>query len=65
MGVDRHEPVFMVFRETEEYATCREKFERDGWVPFLEQFRGHHDEMSQAFAQSYDGETVQLGSMTL
>ena len=38
MGVDCHEPMFMLFRDTEEYMTCKEKFERVGWVPFLEKF---------------------------
>jgi hypothetical protein len=65
MGVDRHEPMFQLYRETEEYQACREKFERVGWVPFLEKFKGHHEGMSHAFAQSYDGESVQLGELKL
>jgi hypothetical protein len=50
MGVDRHEHVFHIYRETEEYQTCRKKFERAGWVPFLEKFKGHHEGMSHAFS---------------
>jgi hypothetical protein len=65
MGVDRHEPMFHIYRETKEYQACREKFERVGWVPFLEKFKGHHEGMSHAFAQSYDGESVQLGELKL
>jgi hypothetical protein len=65
MGVDRHEPVFHMYRETKEYQACKEKFEKAGWVPFLEKFRGHHDGVSRAFVQSYDGESVQLGDLKL
>jgi hypothetical protein len=65
MGVDRHEPVFHIYRETKEYQACREKFERVGWVPFLEKFKGHHEGVSHAFTQSYDGESVQLGELKL
>jgi hypothetical protein len=65
MGVDMHEPVFHIYRETKEYQTCREKFERVGWVPFLEKIIGHHEGVSHAFTQSYDGEIVQLGELKL
>jgi hypothetical protein len=65
MGVDRHEPVFHLYRETKEYQACKEKFERVGWVPFLEKFRGHHEGVSHAFTQSYDGESIQLGELKL
>jgi hypothetical protein len=65
MGVDRHKHVFHLYRETKEYQACKEKFERVGWVPFLEKFKEHHEGVSHAFAQSYDGESVQLGELKL
>jgi hypothetical protein len=40
MGVDRHEPVFQLYRETQEYQACGERFEQADWVPFLEKFKG-------------------------
>jgi hypothetical protein len=43
MGVDRHEPIFQLYRETTEYQACKEKDEQVGWVPFLEKFKGHHE----------------------
>jgi hypothetical protein len=58
MGVDRHEPVFHMYRETKEYQACKDKFEKNSWVPFLEKFRGHHDGISSDFVQSLDGESV-------
>jgi hypothetical protein len=65
MGVDRHEPIFQLYRETTEYQACKEKYEQAGWVPFLEKFKGHHEGISLAFAQTYDGESVQFGDMKL
>jgi hypothetical protein len=65
MGVDRHKPVFQLYRETQEYQACREKFEQTGWVMFLEKFKGHHEGVSRAFAQTYDDESVQLGKLKL
>jgi hypothetical protein len=50
MGVDRHEPVFQLYRETQEYQACREKFEQAGWVPFLEKFKGYHEGVSLFFS---------------
>jgi hypothetical protein len=65
MGVDRHESVFQLYRETPEYQACRERFEQADWVPFLEKFKGYHEGVSLAFAQTYDGESVQFGDMKL
>jgi hypothetical protein len=65
MGVDRHKPVFQLYRETQEYQTCREKFEQVGSVPFLEKFKGYHEGVSLYFAQTYDRESVQFGAMKL
>ena len=58
MGVERHEPVFHMYRQTKEYQACKEKFERVGWVPFLKKIRGHHEGVYFTFTQSYDGESV-------
>jgi hypothetical protein len=60
MGVDMHELVFHLYKETKEYQACNDKFEKDGWVPFLEKVRGHHEGVL-----SYDGESVQLGDLKL
>jgi hypothetical protein len=65
MGVDRHEPIFQLYRETKKYQACRGKYEQVGWVPFFENFKGHHEGVSLAFAQTYDGESVQFGDMKL
>jgi len=65
MGVYRHEPLFHMYREMNEYQYCKEKIEKVGWVPFLEKFRGHHDGISSAFFQSHDGTSVQLGNLKL
>ena len=65
MGVDRHEPIFQIYKETTEYQTCKEKYEQARWVPFLENFKGHHEGIYLAFAQTYDGESVQFGDMKL
>jgi hypothetical protein len=64
-GVDRHEPIFQLYRETTKYQSCREKYEQVGWVPFLENFKGHHEGVSLSFVQTYDGESVQFGDMKL
>jgi len=65
MGVDRHEPVFQIFKETKEYKLYKENFEKVGWITFLEKFRGYHDKLSHAFAQNFGGEIVWLGKMTM
>jgi len=65
MGVNKHEPVFQLYRVTQEYQACREKFEHVDWVPFLEKFKGYHEGVSLAFAQTYDRESVQFGEMKL
>ena len=65
MGVERHEPIFQLYRETTEYQAYREKYEQAGWVPFLEKLKGHHEGVSLAFAQTYDGESFQFGDMKL
>jgi hypothetical protein len=65
MGVNIHEPIFQIYRETTEYQTCKEKYEQAGWVPFLEKFKGHHERISLAFVQTCDGESVQFGDMKL
>ena len=43
MGVDRHEPIFRLYRETTKHRSCREKYEQASWVTFLEKFKGHHE----------------------
>jgi len=65
MGIDRNEPIFQLYRETTKYQACKEKYEQAWWVPFLEKFKGHHERISLAFAQTYDGESVQFGDMKL
>jgi hypothetical protein len=65
MVVSRHEPVFQVYRETEEFQLCRDKYTRAGWIPFLEKFTGCHEGVSHAFTQSYDGEIVHIGNLQL
>jgi hypothetical protein len=65
MGINRHEPMFHLYRETPEYQACRERFEQIGWVPFLEKFKGYHEGVSLAFSQTYEGESVQFGDMKL
>jgi hypothetical protein len=42
-----------------------DKFERAGWVPFLEKIKEHHEGVSHAFAKSYDGESVHSGEPML
>ena len=44
MVITRHEPVFQIYRETEEYQLCQEKYARLGWIPFLEKFTGWNEE---------------------
>jgi len=58
MVVDRYEHLFHLYREMEEYQACKGKFERVGWVPFLEKIRGYHEGVSHSFTQSYDGERI-------
>jgi hypothetical protein len=58
MGVDRNEPIFQLYMETTEYQACKEKYEQVSQVPFLKKFKGHHEGVSLAFAQTYDGESV-------
>jgi hypothetical protein len=65
MVVSRHEPVFQIYRETEEFQLCRDKYARVGWMPFLEKFTGCHEKVSHAFIQSYDGEIVHIGNLQL
>ena len=65
MVVSRHEPVFQIYRETEEFQLCRDKYARSGWMPFLEKFIGYHEKVSQAFIQGYDGEIVHIGNLQL
>jgi hypothetical protein len=65
MGVDMHEPIFEIYKETTEYQTCKKKYEQAGWVPFLEKFKGHHEGISLVFMHTCDGENVQLGDVKL
>jgi hypothetical protein len=65
MVVSRHEPVFQIYRETEEFQLCRDKYARVGWMPFLEKFTGCHEKVSHAFVQGYDGEIVHIGNLKL
>jgi hypothetical protein len=65
MGVDRHEPIFQIYKETTEYQACKKKYEHAGWVSFLEKFKGHHEGISLVFAKTYDGENVHLGDVKL
>jgi hypothetical protein len=43
MGVNRHENIFQLYMEIIKYQAWREKYEQTGWVPFLENFKGHHE----------------------
>jgi hypothetical protein len=65
MVVSRHEPVFQIYRETEEFQLCREKYARSGWMPFLEKFTGWHEKISHEFIQGYDGEIAHIGNLQL
>jgi hypothetical protein len=55
MVVSRHEPVFQIYRETEEFQLCQEKYARLEWIPFLEKFIGWHEKISHEFIQGYEG----------
>jgi len=63
MVVSRHEPVFQIYRETEEFQLCIDKYVRVRWMSFLEKFTGCHERVSHAFIQSYDGEIVHIGNL--
>jgi hypothetical protein len=65
MVVTRHEPVFQIYRETEEYQLCQEKYPRLGWIPFLEKFTGWNEKISQEFIQGYDEEMARIGNLQL
>jgi hypothetical protein len=65
MVVMRHESVFQIYRETEEYQLCQEKYARLGWIPFLEKFTGWNEKISQEFIQGYDGEMARIGNLQL
>jgi hypothetical protein len=65
MVVSRHEPVFQIYRETEEFQLCQEKYARSGWMPFLEKFTGWHEKISHEFIQGYDGEIAHIGNLQL
>jgi hypothetical protein len=65
MGVDRHEPIFQLYRETIEYQACKEKYEHARRVPFLEKFKGHHEGIYLSFAHTYDGGSVQFGDINI
>jgi hypothetical protein len=65
MVVSRHNPIFQIYRETEEFQLCQEKYARSGWMPFLEKFTGWHEKISHEFVQSYDGERTHIGNLKL
>jgi hypothetical protein len=65
MVVSRHEPVFQIYRKTEEFQLCRDKYARAGWIPFLEKFTGCHEGVSHAFIQGYNGEIFHIGNLQL
>jgi hypothetical protein len=65
MVVSRHESIFQIYRETEEFQLSREKYARVGWMPFLEKFTAFHEKVSHAFIQGYDGEIVHIGNLQL
>jgi hypothetical protein len=65
MVVSRHELVFQIYRETEEFQLCQEKYARLGWMPFLEKFTGCHKKISHELIQSYDGEIAHIGNLQL
>jgi hypothetical protein len=65
MVVSRHEPIFHIYRETEEFQLCRDKYARMGWIPFLEKFTSFYEGVSHAFIQSYGGDIVHIGNPQL
>ena len=40
-----------------------EIFEKKQWVTFFENFDGHNDNVSLAFADSFDGERATVGNL--
>jgi hypothetical protein len=65
MVVSRHEWVFQIYRETEEFQMCREKYARSGWMSIFEKFTGWHEKVSHTFIQGYDREIVHIGNLQL
>jgi hypothetical protein len=63
MVMSRHKLVFQIYRETEDFQLCRDKYARAGWIPFLEKFTGYHEMVSQEFIQGYNGEIVHIGNL--
>jgi hypothetical protein len=65
MVVSRHEQVFQIYREIEEFQLCQEKHVRSGWIPFLEKFTGWHEKISQEFIHGYVGEIAHIDNIQL
>lgn len=62
MGVNRHEPTFVQFSRSLEYASCKELFEEKGWTDFLRKFQGYNGRFALDFSQSFNGEVAEIGN---
>ena len=51
------------FNPTDIHEKCMEIFEKKQWVNFFEKFDGHNDNVSLAFAESFDGERSIVGNL--
>ena len=51
------------FDSTIIHEKCMENFEKKQWVIFFEKFDGHNDNVSLAFADSFDGERATVGNL--
>jgi hypothetical protein len=61
--VDMHEPFGSELLDKKHY--CVVWFELVGCYRFCQKLQGYNDQVSQAFAENYDGEKAQLGFLLL
>ena len=51
------------FNSTDIHETCMEIFESKQWVNFFEKLNGNNEQVSLAFAETFDGERVIVGNL--
>ena len=53
------------FNSTDLHERCLEIFENKQWINFFEKFNGHNEQVSMAFAETFNGEIARVGNLQI
>ena len=53
------------FNSADLHEKCLEIFENKQWISFFEKFNGHHEQVSMAFAETFNGEIARVGNLQI